>query len=45
MSLDENDSTLSNPYKLSVITAIGPLDKYEKFIPRYIENAKNSTFL
>ena len=44
MSLDENDSTQPNPYKLSVITAIGPLDKYEKFIPRYIENIKTQHF-
>jgi hypothetical protein len=31
-------------YKVSVITAVGPLNVYEKFIPRYIENAKTQHF-
>ena len=41
ISLDENNSKLPNPYKISVITAIGPLDIYEEFIPRYISNIKD----
>ena len=44
ISLDENNSTLSNPYKISVITAIGPLNRYEKFITRYIKNVKTQHF-
>jgi hypothetical protein len=39
LSLDETvpPATVTK-YKVSVITAIGPLDRYERFIIRYIEN-------
>jgi len=33
-----------NPYKISIITAIGPLEVYEKFIARYSENVKDQHF-
>ena len=42
--LDENKPQTNNPYKISVITAIGPLDIYEKYIPRYIKNVKDQHF-
>jgi len=44
LSLDETKPYLKNPYKVSVVTAIGPLEIYEKFIPRYIKNTKSQHF-
>ena len=44
LSLDENKPTNINPYKISVITGVGPLERYEKYIPRYIENVKQQHF-
>lgn len=35
-----NTTDIINPYKVSVITAIGPLNIYEKYIPRYIVNVR-----
>lgn len=41
----KNDKSFhSNRFKVSVITAIGDLSKYEKFIPRYIANVKEQHF-
>jgi hypothetical protein len=40
LSLDETKPHLKNPHKISVITAVGPLNIYEEFIPRYIKNVK-----
>lgn len=44
LSLDETEPQNKTPYELSVITAIGPLDIYEKFIPRYVKNVKDQHF-
>lgn len=44
LSLDETKPVNINPFKISVITGVGPLDRYEKFIPRYLENVKQQHF-
>jgi len=44
LNLTETNIHNQNPYKVSVITAIGPLAVYEKFIPRYIDNVKDQHF-
>lgn len=44
MSMDETKKQDINPYKLSVITAIGPLDVYGKFISRYLDNVTDQHF-
>jgi hypothetical protein len=44
LSMDETQPPTRNSYKVSVITAIGPLDIYEKFIPRYIKNVMDQHF-
>jgi hypothetical protein len=43
-SLDETNTISNNPHKISVITAIGPLDIYEHFVPRYIKSVKDQHF-
>lgn len=42
-NIDKTDIN-KNRYKVSVITAIGDLEKYEKFIPRWISNVKEQHF-
>jgi hypothetical protein len=44
LNLDETTPPLFNPYKISVITAIGPLEIYGKFIPRYLDNVTDQHF-
>jgi hypothetical protein len=44
MSMDESKQQIINPYKISVITAIGPTETYSKFIPRYLENVVDQHF-
>lgn len=44
MSMDETKPQDVNPYKISVITAIGPIETYGKFIPRYLENVLDQHF-
>jgi hypothetical protein len=44
LGLTEAKIADQNPYKISVITAIGNLAVYEKFIPRYLENVKEQHF-
>lgn len=38
LQIDSKVPNNKSRYKVSVITAIGPLDLYAKFIPRYLEN-------
>ena len=44
MSMDETKPQTVNPYKMSVITAIGPTETYGKFISRYLENVLDQHF-
>tara|TARA_R110000868_G_scaffold22559_3_gene92530 strand:- start:12219 stop:13775 length:1557 start_codon:yes stop_codon:yes gene_type:complete len=45
LNLDETvKPTATNKYKVSAITAIGPLNPYEKFIPRYVDNILQQSF-
>lgn len=44
LNMDETDYENLNPYKISIITAVGPLHVYNKFIPRYIDNVKDQHF-
>jgi hypothetical protein len=44
MSMDETKPYDGSPYKVSVITAIGPIDVYGKFIPRYLQNVTSQHF-
>jgi len=44
MSMDETKQQTVNPYKISVITAIGPIKIYGKFIQRYFENVLDQHF-
>ena len=45
LKLDETvPPTATSKYKVSVLTAIGPLDPYERFIPRYIDNILQQSF-
>lgn len=44
LELDNTEQIQHNKYKLSVVTAIGPLDKYAKFIPRYLESVLDQHF-
>ena len=36
-----NSSNIRRKYIISVVTGIGPLEKYERFIPTYFENIQN----
>lgn len=40
LNLNNDKSFAPNKFKVSVITAIGDLSRYERFIPRYIDNVK-----
>lgn len=40
VNIQNSEDFKINKYKISVITAIGDLNRYEKFIPRYIDNIK-----
>lgn len=44
LSMDSTLQPINNPYKVSVVTAIGPLKIYEGFIPRYLNNIKDQHF-
>ena len=45
LELDETvPSEKQNKYKVSVLTAIGPLSSYEQFIPRYLDNILQQSF-
>jgi hypothetical protein len=44
LSMDETQPYQGSPYKISVITAIGPTSIYGKFIPRYLQNAISQHF-
>lgn len=44
ISMDETKQPIINPYKISVITAIGPINVYGKFILRYLENLTDQHF-
>lgn len=44
VNLDETKQPELNPYKLTVITAIGPIETYGKFIPRYLDNVTEQHF-
>jgi len=43
-SMDETANVDINPYKISVITGIGPNNVYDKFIDRYLENVLDQHF-
>ena len=42
--LDESLPTVSNRFKVTVLTAIGDLDVYERYIPRWFSNAQQQHF-
>lgn len=44
LDIDTHSEVEANPYKISVITAIGPIETYGKFIARYFENAIKQHF-
>jgi hypothetical protein len=44
MSMNNEATVNLNPYKLSVITAIGPLNRYSDYILRYFNNAIEQHF-
>lgn len=44
LGFKNDEKKVINKFKISVITAIGDLSKYEKFIPRYIANVKEQHF-
>ena len=44
VNIQNSEDFKINKYKISVITAIGDLNRYEKFIPRYIDNIKQQHF-
>ena len=43
-NMDETVQPEFNKYKISVITAIGSLDRYEKYISRWFKNAQDQHF-
>ena len=44
LNKNEEYNQIPNPYKISVITAVGSLDIYEKFILRYVKNVLEQHF-
>ena len=44
VNIQNSEDFKINKYKISIITAIGDLNRYEKFIPRYIDNIKQQHF-
>lgn len=44
ISLSQPSSEAINPHKVSIITAVGSLEVYEKFISRYLKNVKEQHF-
>lgn len=44
LTVDESTKSKLNPYKISVITAIGPISIYGKFLQRYLDNVIEQHF-